>query len=682
MASSIVLPTRLPAMRRCTPRVLRSKVPRQYLGIDGEGIGRKPHRYVLLACAGGNISRDISDKNGLSSIDCLDFILSLPGNPYTIFAFAFTYDLTKILEDLPNDKLFMLFRPETRARPKEQASRGPYPVYWEGFRLNIQGSQFIVARGKERRVIWDIFKFYQCRFTNALKDWKVGNPEEIKAIEDMKGQRGEFDWKEFPKIREYCFSECHRLAELAQKLDEAHNAVGVPLKVFHGPGSSAKALFKKHNVTILDAPAMMRDAVCKAFVAGRFENSFIGSIPEELYGWDICSAYPYEIVHLPCLEHGRWRHAKERKELDTTRYALVHYGLGKSRDRPWGPFPWRGDDGSICFPLESGGGWVYLQEYLQGERGWNNVQFREAYIYETDCVCQPFRFIIDVYRERIKIGKEGKGIVLKLMMNSGYGILAQSVGHAPFQSWLLAGMITSGTRANCLAMLNAHRNMANVLMIATDGIVTREKVKPPSAKPTGTDVLINEKGDKVDKALGSWEKKVIPQGYFLARPGIYFPLNPKEDDIKAVKARGVGKSVILRYAQEIQEQWEVIKYWDLSSPYATLKLPDIDRFCGAKTSIHVGWGILGSSRFTRANGDNNRPNYGQWIKRQVYMSFNPWPKRERVREDGSLVCRRVKGESLPYNRAVSRVENADIIAHANMLGEQPDFDVWEENLIW
>src|SRR5208337_476979 len=116
-----------------------------------------------------------------------------------------------------------------------------------------------------------------------------------------------------------------------------------------------------------------------------------------------------------------WRHTYNRAEVDTARAACVEYKLVESEAGPildWAPFPFRESDGSICFPQQCGGGWVWKDEYLAGERFCAKypgaVQFRSAWIYECQCNCQPFANIPHYYRERCRIGKEGAGIVFKL----------------------------------------------------------------------------------------------------------------------------------------------------------------------------------------------------------------------------------------------------------------------------
>lgn len=634
-----------------------------YIGIDGEGQGRKDHRYVMMGASTESGAGTWSvHAERLSTKQCLDFILSLPRKNTRIFAYSFNYDLTKMLEDVDNETLYALFRPELR--PSDD-NKGPKPVYWNGYLLNLQGTKFTVQkRGGHRVVIWDLFKFFQAKFVSALKDWKVGSHSMLERMTMMKDKRAEFDKEKLQDVEAYCLEECKCIAELAHKLTDAHLSAGLRLKNYYGAGSSAKAMLGVMGIReqIVAAPEPMKEAVASAFFGGRFENSVIGQFEEELYNWDISSAYPYQTTFLPCLKHGQWEKTKSMRRMRDAEHALVHYRLGVDcRYKHWGPFPFRTEDGSISFPINGGEGWVWRDEFLAGERMFPHVEFLEAWTYHRECGCQPFKRIPEYYKERIKLGKEGPGIVIKLGVNACYGSLAQSVGSAIFNSWIWAGMITSGCRAQILDLLALHTDRSNLLMVATDGIYTREKLTPPIPRDTGT--------FETGKPLGGWEGKVAKKGVFVARPGIYFPLHPTKEELKEIRGRGVGKGVVL-------ENWQtIIDAWHKDGVNGTARVANVTRFCGAKTSISYS---PSRGLYTRAaSGNGKAPHYGQWITRRVELSFNPMPKRECVNRDGKTLKLRefpYAMASTPYNKAMRSRESYELAAAAQELIEQPDVD--------
>lgn len=682
-----------------------------YFGVDGEGQGRRDHRYVLLAVsnADGSERYHIEDPMGLSTIRCLDFLRSLP--PYVrLFSYSFNYDITKMLEQVGDKELYALARPENRQRHGKDWFKGPRSVPWGNWQLNMQATKFYFRRNEDERnvVVWDIWKFYQSKFTSACQDWKVGTEEEIAHMQYMKDHRHEFDKIPQDQVREYCFKETQFMAQLAEKLTSAHEACGLQLKTFFGAGSTASAILKKLDIPkyIASPPKDMEIPVAMGFFGGRFDNAFIGKVAGPVYSYDISSAYPYQTCQLPCLVHGTWELTQDRERILNATTALVRYenrlvmNTNSHKTKHWGPFPFRTKDGSICYPAESNG-WVWRDEFLEGERLFEGVQFKEAWVYNTSCDCRPFKDIPQFYIERCLIGKEGPGIVLKLGINSVYGKIAQSIGKAIYRSWIWAGMITSGCRAQVLRALGMHKDWSNLLMIATDGIATRERLELDKPVDTGTSNVwecdkhkktCHECEDRKYKPLGGWEEKILKRGIFLARPGVYFPLNPTIEDIKTVRGRGVGRGVILENWKKIVKTWED---WDGvivpskekrdtldEKGWPAVKVSNVARFCGIKTSIsrRLSVDIRNGFTYHRSEGDHlnstqPEPRYGQWIDRNVVMSFDPDPKRAGLEKDGSLTLHRYPGvESTPYRKAVLSPEARKLLWGQLVAQEQPDYD--------
>ena len=601
----------------------------------------------------------------LSSKACLDFILSLPDRSL-IVGFAFLYDLTKILTDLPDKDIYRLLHEETRARlvKTDNGGRIVYePVYWEEYSLNYMNRRLTVGRwrygkfGKremtESRTVWDIFRFYQSKFTQALIDWKVADETKLRHMEEMKEKRSTFDKLTSEEIHAYCKEECAYLAKLGRALIEAHKEAGLPLKHYYGAGSTASVFLERIGAKDLrgDIPGKMREPVACAFFGGRFENSAIGPVYGRCFNYDISSAYPYQATFLPCLLCGHWRHVlrPSGQVLEGSGLALTRWSIPKITPGPWGTLPVRSKDGTIAFPLAGKGGWVWKDEFLAARRLNANVEALEAWTYHTDCDHYPFRDVPEYYRERVRLGKDGPGIVLKLGTNSIYGKLAQSRGlNPPYQSWVWAGNITSGTRAQLLDALGAHKDPANCLMFATDGVWTRERLDLGSPRETGTSDLL--------KPLGGWEEKTFDTGVFCVRPGIYFPINPTKDQVKEVRARGLGKKVLY-------EQWpRIIEAWEKNAEQ--IEVGGLQRFIGAKSAVHY-----------RASDDSywRGDDYGEWVEHRIKVSFNPLPKRRRIRADGSLEAwDYFDWESEPYKEAVKSPEALLLQLAEQMAEEQPD----------
>jgi hypothetical protein len=235
----------------------------------------------------------------------------------------------------------------------------------------------------------------------------------------------------------------------------------------------------------------------------------------------------------------------------------------------------------------------------------------------------------------------------------------------------------------------AHQNLDNLLMIATDGIATLEQITLPDPINTGTnwlpcpepdpkDVvespeLFRKNGNQwlVNKPLGGWEEKIIDKGMFLARPGIYFPLEPTKADVKRIRARGLGRAAVWN-------NWvKIIDAYEQGEP--GIRIQDLSLFRGIKTSITRS-GKLGEYVYKRSE------QYGRWLTRPVDMTFSPLPKREaKVLEGGRLGLRKLDGiESAPYEKGVLSPEALLLLQQQIEESEQPDggdltnYDPWDE----
>lgn len=637
--------------------------------------------------------------------ECLEFILSLPQNAL-VFGFSLGYDYTKILEGLPDKTLYEIARPELR--PGKNGPVGRMWGDWEEngdsgwYRLNLVKGRFSVSKISKnghkkscsfpackgckvlrKTTIWDIFAFFQGAFIKACKEWGVVTEREYEQLKAMKDKRNLFERKDLPAIREYCGQECQKLALLAERLLEAHEDAGLKLISYYGAGSTASRMLKvKFNAKefIASPPPEMEIPVGCGFFGGRFEISKMGPIREKMWAYDIASAYPYQFTFLPCLKCGRWELVRGeglQAQIEKADIALVRYRLpvvGKLKislvwntsETSWGPFPLRtfglnaatpgGDgplaalselpsNGCIVYPVSSGGGWVYRDEFLTGQKYFPNVVAVEAWIYSTNCSHSPFNdktgersSMPEQYITRLQWGKDGRGIVVKSGTNSCYGKTAQSIGtNPPFQCFVYAGMVTSGCRAQILETMCSSRVKRFVIGTATDGLFATRELTLPEPRDTGT----REAAALVGKLpLGAWETKVLEDGMMSIRPGIAFPLNSAIE--AEVKARGIGKAILSSFRAEVLEKWE--------------KEP-------GKT-FHVTKSLFHGLRSATAPGTKSRPwavrrdNYGKWSDVKQQVNYDPFPKRPRQPfKDGESLKTWAFDESVisaPYERLLSK----------------------------
>ena len=710
------------------------------------------HIYTYLAAVDeyGRLVAEAYNANGLSHEECADMLLSMPKNTLK-FGFMFSYDVTKIIEDLPPAVRYYLMRPSAREMAvcknkhcKAELPRGAKRCHecmgtkirkttrsvdhggreYDFFNgsLTIQAFVTSVPRagkaersdGEERGAslapqtrarstkVWDCFRFFGVAFVEALKSWSgcrergcddgTGSPglhdriqgqgyrcrvcghvapldkmspvataKEIEDIDAMKRKRGAFDVENPEDVRRYCRNECHLLARMMRRLVDAHDRAGIPLKRYDGAGSTASSLLRVNGVENFKGPKhrdLDRDlaaAVERAFFGGRFEDSVVGLVERPVFGYDISSAYPFAETHLPCLVCGKWwfdrrmtagkmQQIVARGGLVLARFHVAAVTADERKKIAWCPLPFRSKEGSISYGTNFSG-WSWAPEILAALEGWPDLVHLDggAWVYETSCwngksgeeKHRPFAFLPAVYRQRNEWGKDGAGVVLKLGMNASYGKTAQSIGdNPPFQSWIWAGMTTATTRGQLLQAIASAQDRWNVLAVATDGIFALEAL-PLKAPPreTGT--------SDMKKPLGGWEYKPVPEGIFLAKPGLYYSLEQK-----FIRARGVGRREVKEFRELLEKGFAE---WDRKDPKFCVELKS-RRFYGAKHSIYgrsacarceISWagvpeqrcpgcGAVGTSFTTQMiQTEGGRDAYGTWDERTVQIAFDPYPKRER-----------------------------------------------------
>jgi len=501
---------------------------RPFVGSDGEGgdiAGR--HEYLLLR-VGDSV---YEPGRPINAEGALDFLSRLPsGKEYV--SYFFDYDVTMILRDLPPGRLRRLLDRESRTFERML----PIPVGWKHFEIDyLPRKEFRVRRRKTQNewtpwvVINDVGTFFQSAFLTAIKRWNIGNEELWSMIGAGKEGRATFGAMT-EETRLYNGLEIELLEDLMEGFRRLCEETGYVPRHWQGPGNIAAAMFARHGIPPTRElegllPAGLLGMAQAAYYGGRFETTAVGDIKGPVYQYDINSAYPYACTLLPCLMHGMW---ENRTTPDGEGVYVAEVAFTSSTTKSLHPFPIRRKDGSIHYP-RTGTGWYWSPEVEEAIRQGTKVTFTNVWQYSRRCNCSPFAFVRDVYAERLRVGKAGKGLVLKLALNSLYGKLAQSIGSAPYSNPVWAGLITSITRS---MLYRAVGERSDCFMLATDGIF----VGSPLELETGVE-------------LGQWDLVVHDRGMFIIQPGLYFAGEEKP------KTRGVPMGKVFERRAEFEQVW-------------------------------------------------------------------------------------------------------------------------------
>lgn len=255
-----------------------------FVGWDGEGMDiESQHRYTLLANSLGHYT---SNQDGLTTYQCLDFLtdtstLAATGESINVM-FSGSYDANMMLGDLSWQQVVQLckhgevrwqnFRIKYRPGRYFKVYRLGEPYYREPTKLK-RGGWNVTSRA----VLFDVWGFFQHSFVAALKEWGVGDPDLIVAIDAMKKRRGTFTQQQEEEVLGYCLSECSMLVELADKLRSMCLRVGYVPKSWTGPGALGAAVFDKHKIRsfgdreLAEGWGPVADAARHAYFGGRIE---------------------------------------------------------------------------------------------------------------------------------------------------------------------------------------------------------------------------------------------------------------------------------------------------------------------------------------------------------------------------------------------------------------------------
>jgi hypothetical protein len=533
-----------------------------FIGVDGEGYRNEEgdELYWLLRVGDRQIVAEPGQR--LTTRECLEFLFASRKPGYFLVGFALNYDWDHILRNMTDERF-------TGTRKEERGAW--YTTGKWRYRVKRVKCKFLeVTRwpkegGKgERLVLFDTFSFFQASFLTAITDWKIGTDEERAFIERMKGCRNDFAAMDREEIGRYNELECDLLSRLMARFDAVvQEAIGIRLRSWHGPGGLAKAALKQFGLSAsifawqaADLPEGFLDASCRAFFGGWFQLFRVGHFLK-LFQADINSAYPDQTRDLPAL--GGTVHYVT--EYDPSVYAIWHVTWKtdclKTIIRP---FPYRLSDGSVHRP-PCGNGWYWQEEVRAAKELYGDaIEVLEGWVYTPPTDEKPFRDLVNsLYATRLSLGKTSAGVVIKLFLNSIYGVLAQSPihGNKALGCVMWAGMITSGTRAKLLRA--AMQAPEDAVYVATDGLLTSERPDLPYSKE-----------------LGEWDLDEFDSGQ-VYQPGIY-RLNGAKPK---VKVRGMRKDELLDWDAAAAE-------WVAKGENGALTVTTGDRYLTRDLAIHFG----------------------------------------------------------------------------------------------
>jgi len=554
---------------RTTKRVLTT-----FIGVDGEGVTREDgtHDYVLLSVGNESLYRE--DGAHLHWREIFPFLYEqYQNNTHAAFVgFFLGYDFTQWFRSLPESRARSLLSKAgiaERARKRSGGNPKPFPVYvgdWE-WEIDILGTKRFKLRpgtgfppntpgiknGNSWMSICDTGSFFQMSFLNLISGerGKLLSDTEYAVIEKGKAKRASAKFG-LDMIR-YNILENDVLSRIMEQLNDGFKAIGITLQKeqWFGPGQAAQAWMKKINAPTGEdvrdrVPESARIAARKSYFGGWFEIFAHGIIPGTSYEYDINSAYPYMIAQLPCLLHGKWTKGEKTAVRNNGKSLRLLHGTAHGSNKFVGALPHRTPKGRVLRPQKTSG-WYWEHEVNAAmSAGMVDAFDIDEYVDYEPCKCEPpFAEIANLYLERLKVEKNSPhGKAYKLIYNSAYGKMAQSVGNPTYANPIYASLITAGCRTMILSAIATHpTGLHDLLMVATDGVYFRT---PHPSLPLN------------DETLGMWDSKE-KENLTLFMPGIYWDDKArqaiKDEGNPKLKSRGISAVDLARCIELLDDQF-------------------------------------------------------------------------------------------------------------------------------
>lgn len=578
--------------------------PTKYLGeerdVSHEG---HEHNYVLLGCG----ERQIENRAGLDIDEILTFLYDcftedkamrvtgrLPDPVYV--GFYLSYDFNHWLKSLKPHEAYMLLTEagkKKRIRTKSGGNTVPFPVYvdrnsnhWDIDILGMRRFKLKPHDAKDWMYVCDAGPFFQTSFLSVLNDssrYPYCTAEEYAEIAEGKSSRGVSKLDD--SMRFYNRRENLLLSSIMARYDDAFQTLGISLRKdkWFGPGQPAQEWLKSTQAprsseiigddkTSGAVPEKILMAARDSYIGGWFELFCHGIIPGISWEYDLNSAYPWVIAHLPCLLHGKWKSGKSKNlnmpDLPTGNGIQLIRAAVYGSDPNIGAMMHRRPDMSITRPSVTGG-WYWRHELEAAKRAGliDGIACFEYHTY-TPCDCPPPMADMEkLYITRLHVlckkdaagnciehNKDSKNSVegksYKLVYNSPYGKFAQSVGKPIFANPIYASLITAGCRTAILDAIATHPDKSDaVIMIATDGIYFRTQHPSLDIHPT---------------ELGKWGEE-SKENMLLFKPGVYWD-QKAYDAIKAGKApafktRGVNRAAMAISIENVRDMFAALDHY-------------------------------------------------------------------------------------------------------------------------
>jgi len=515
---SLLLPSRL----EFKP-ILKSELKEMpyVIAIDTETFATNGNLICLCNSENNNVLYGTVDKQPTIE-DYFNYLSELQNHKRNVcfFAYNLKFDASIILKSLNIDV--------------EKFYEEEFELYFEEYDLKVKYLNkkcLTLTRDKTNVNIFDALQY----FIGAGENGSSSLDAVAKAyLGEQKKYEGKYKNKVFPddieteeliEIVKYCIKDCDLTKKLMDIWIEAFkNNFGFYPTKFYSAGFISVLVLKttlNEFPTFRFIPYAVQDLAYRSYFGGRFEITSRGYM-ENIYHYDIKSAYPHAMAELPDFKRGKWKKINTLREFIENKNNVGFYKiLVDVNEKSIAPFMFRDDAGQVTNPRGT---------FITNVTGYELAKAVDYYdikiknmigfcfIPDNQDETEFNKLIKQMYDTRMKQTNEGQKYVYKVIINSIYGKTAQSRPEPKgLFNPVLCASITGHTRARLLDI--AKDNKDDIIMFATDGIFSRKKLNLP-----------------LGKKLGEFDFEFHPK-FILLMAGIYSYNTEKKSELKP-KSRG------------------------------------------------------------------------------------------------------------------------------------------------
>jgi len=472
--------------QRRTPKILKKKP--LVVGWDTETMEGGWVYLIANSDKRTLIDRDAiarKDLRILTADECLAFLTQRKYRNAINVLYNLDYDFGVIIKLLP----------EKNVREIAETGKTVYKNYKIAW---LPRKFFRIQKDNHTYAFYDVAQFFNYKpLRTASKEFGVG--EKIEMEVETLTKKEEIVEHIYDIIR-YCVND----AILAKKLMEYFYAQlekgKIPLtKPISTAYLSENYFLAKCDIpTFYDAPRFAQYYAQKSYHGGRFEIIKRGTYEGKIYNYDINSAYPFQIAHLPDLRGLRWERVEKYHNDAVLGYYTVR--IEYTEKGLITPIGIKHND-KLVFPsgrftttitkteLEAVTQLAKVRIIEGAEAYWCENEYTENYPFKEE--------IYRLYTERRKLKEEKNDLEYqyKIILNSLYGKFNQikngKLGN--LTNFIYATEITARTRMRLYEVAKEKEDA--ILSFATDGIVATEKLNAKTSKNLGEWEL--EEGDKI-----------------------------------------------------------------------------------------------------------------------------------------------------------------------------------------